>query len=141
MDLNGLFAAKGTANTPIPAGVIEFRTKATDKKVASSVRTIEVQMQSLVPNTVVLTGTTLSIQDTDKKRAYEYTLVGKGNTLDLSTARWSSITAARSVIIPKASIGDVVCVRLKSTTDSTTRQVILASTYKPLTVETITIKP
>jgi hypothetical protein len=140
LDINGLFAAVATDNKPITGGVLEVRYKASDKKVASSVRVIEIPTQPTVPDTIYLNGTTLTIQDNNTKRAYEYTRVEKTQTLNLQTAKWSTLTAARPVIIPKASIDDKIYVRLKSTTDTKTKIVTPASTYKELIVKSITIK-
>jgi hypothetical protein len=140
LDLVALIGTSAITNAPIPAGVIEFRTKASDKKVSSYVKIIEIPSQPVIPDTVRLIGTTLSILDSDLKRAYEYTKVAKDSYLNINTARWSSITAARSVIIPKLSVGDKVYVRLKSTTDRVTKIVTPASTYRELPVTSITVK-
>ncbi|MDF2544499.1 MAG: hypothetical protein K0S47_4217 [Herbinix sp.] len=137
LDLKSLFGSSLPANTPIPAGMIEFRTGPTDKKAASAVKVIEITQQPTVPDTISLSGTTLTILDSDKKRAYEYTIVKKNTSLNLQTARWTSVTSAKSVVIKGVEVGDKILVRLKSRTDSTTKQLILASTYKELPVTSI----
>lgn len=140
LDLRTLFRQDIPHNVSFQGGLIEFRTGATDKKVASAARVIEVPSQPGVSNIARLDGTTLTILDSDPKRPYEYTVLPVGtNEVDFQKARWSSITAARPVIIKKVSVGDQILVRLKSTTDRDTKQVIPASTYQRLVVETITV--
>ena len=140
IDISTLFGMGTQVNTPILAGIVEFRTKATIKKVASSVKIIEVPVQPIFPDTAILNGTTLSIKDTDLKKAYEYVRVEKGATLNIKTAKWVSITAsAKPVVLKSTSIGDKIYVRLKSTTDNVSKVITPASTTKELTVITITI--
>ncbi len=141
MDLAALLSAAGTpANFPLPAGLIEFRTKATDKKAASAVRVLEIPAQPSAPTAVSLVGTALSVQDNTPKRTYEYTRVEKNGTLNIQTAKWSSLTASRAVIIPKASVGDRIYVRIKSATDSATKLTVPASACLELPITSITIK-
>lgn len=137
LDLKSLLGASLPVNVPIPAGTIEFRNKATDKKVASAVKVIEVPMQPSTPENLMLEGTRLTVFDNNLKTYYEYTVITKGEAIDLSTARWTSFTAKKPVDIKKAMIGDKICVRLKATTDPTTKNVVPASTYKEMTVEYI----
>jgi len=85
----------------------------------------------------MLTGTTLTIFGSDKKRAYEYTIVPRDKDINLSTARWTTITSAKAAIIKTAKIGDKICVRLKSYTDTTTKQAVPASTYKTMFVTSL----
>lgn len=138
LDLNTILNPGAIANTPIPAGRIEFRNSGSDKKPTSRVKVLEIVQQSTAPENVVLSGTTLIISDSDTKKAYEYTIVPINSTLNLDKAKWTSVTSKKPVIIKNASVGDKILVRLKSTTDSTTKQVILASTYKEFTVTEIT---
>lgn len=139
IDLTALFAVTGSAlNTPIPAGTVEFRTMATTKKVASAIKVIGVPLQPSTPENVTLVGTTLSIQDTNLKKAYEYTKVEKLGVLNIKTARWTSITAARSVVIPKALVDEKIIVRVKSIVDPVSKILIPASTYKELKISSIT---
>ncbi|MBH1940394.1 hypothetical protein I5677_05720 [Mobilitalea sibirica] len=137
LDLRSLLAPNYPFNVAIPGGVIEFQTIGSNKKVASYVKTIEVPTQPTVPDRINLNGTTLTISDPDIKRAYEYTIVDLTKTIDLKTARWSKVTASKPVIIKKASIGDKILVRLKSTTDPNTKQVIPASTFKEFVVTSL----
>lgn len=139
IDLRSLLVTSTEANTPIPAGIIELRTIGTDKKVYSSVKVIEVPLQPTVPDQISLTGTTLTIIDSNTKRYYEYTVVPQGKTLDLRSARWTAVTSKKPVIIPRVNINDQVLVRLKSATDSTTKLTSLASTYKTFTVQSTSI--
>lgn len=134
-----LFGADLLADTPNLGGVVEFRLKPTDTKVASSVNRVEVPSQPIVPTTIALNGTTLSIQDLNVKTAYEYTRVEKGQLLNIATAKWTTITAARSAVIPYTSIGDTIYARLKSTTDSVTKIITPASTIKEFPVTSITL--
>jgi hypothetical protein len=128
------------SNSPIPAGVIEFRTLGTDKKLTSAVKVIEISAQPITPEAITLVGTTLTIQDSNTKKAYEYTRVEKNSTLNLNTAKWTSVTSKNSLVITKVAIGDKILVRAKSYTDSTSKKLILPSTYKELPVTSITIK-
>lgn len=140
IDLRTLLLPGSVMNTVLPAATLEFRTIGTEKKLTSSVKVIEIPQQTIVPDSVALVGTTLSVVDTNTKRAYEYTRVEGNNVLNLSTARWTTFTSKKSVIVPKAAVGDRIYVRLKATTDSATKQTILASTYKELPVQSITTK-
>ena len=138
MDLKDLLGNE--VNTTIKGGTIEFRTIYNDskKKVASSVKVIEVPAQPVAPENVTLTGTMLTAVDANKRKYYEYTIVQGTGTLDLKTAKWTSFTSAKPVIIKAAKIGDKIHVRAKSYTDSITKQVVPASISKEFTVQTIT---
>jgi hypothetical protein len=140
IDLQTLFNLSATQNTPIPAGTAEFRTLGTDKKLTSAIKVIGVPLQPTVPDTISVSGSAIKITDTDIKRAYEYTRVDKNSVLNLSTAKWTSVSSKNTVIVPKASIGDKLYIRLKSRTDSTSKQLIPASTYKEFTISSITTK-
>ena len=137
MDLYTLLGAGTTVNTPIPAGIIEFRTLGTDKKLTSTIKVLEVALQPTVPDLVSVTGTALSIKDTDLKRAYEYTKVEKNATLNMLTAKWTTVTSKNTVKIAKIAVGDKILVRLKSITDAKTKQIIPASTYKEFIITNI----
>ena len=139
LDLRELLSQDLTTNT-IKAGVIEFRNLGTGKKLTSAIKVIEIPQQLVMPGTVSLIGTTLSVADTDTKRSYEYTRVEGNATFDLNKARWTTFSSKKSVIVPKAAVGDKIYVRLKATTDSATKQTILASTYIYQTVTSITMK-
>lgn len=138
LDLNILLNSSAGTNIVIPAGRIEFRSKGNEKKLDSSVKVIEVPLQPVVPDSIILTNTTLKITDSNTKRAYEYTVVTKGTTLDLEKAKWSAATAKSPVIVRNAAVGDKILVRLKSTTDPTTKKLLLASTYKEFIVTQVT---
>lgn len=134
-----LYALLGvTNNTPIQGGTIELRTFGTDKKPTSGTKVIEVPVQLACPETVSVSGSTITINDTDKKRIYEYTRVEYNTAFNMSTAKWTAISKS-SVIIPKASVNDKILVRLKSRTDSTTKKLVLASTYKEFTLSTLSV--
>jgi hypothetical protein len=138
--LHNLLEGKAYSNTPIPSGVVEFRTAGTGKILNSNVKVIEIPLQAIVPEYINLTGSSLTITDPNKKRYYEYTKVERGSALNILTAKWTSVTSTKSVIIPKVAVGDIILVRLKSTTDPTTKQIIPASTYKENEVKSITMK-
>jgi hypothetical protein len=127
-------------NTATAAQTVEFRTVGSDKKLYSGTKLISIPAQPVYPDTVTLTGTTLKVTSTDLKKQYEYTLVSKSSTLDLTTAKWTTFTAKNSVVVTKASLNDKIYVRAKSYTDSTTKQLVLASTYKEFVVSSITSK-
>lgn len=135
VDLRALLGV--TSGGSIPAGSIEVRNAATDKKVASAIKTLEVTAQPLVPNTITLNGTTLTIDDSDKKHRYEYTIVERGAGFDLLTAKWKSVTTNKPYIIKNVEVYDEIYVRLKSSTVSSTKQVVPASTYKVFEVKSI----
>lgn len=129
-----------SANTPLPAMSLEFRTNGGVKKVASSVRLIEIPAQLTCPNTIKLEGSTLTVTDT-ANRAFEYFKLTSGYTFDISTAKWTTIKANKSVIIPKANVGDRIYVRLKSYVDKNSKLTIPASTYlNTFVVTTLTVK-
>ena len=140
LDLSVLLAPTAAANTALPAAIIEFRSMGNDKKVYSSVKVVNIALQLAVPDTITLIGTTIKTTDTDTKRSYEYTVVSNGSTLNLNTAKWTSFTSRNTVIAKNAKIGDTVFVRLKTTTNTTTKNTILASTYKSFPVASVTIK-
>jgi len=139
MDLKSLLGASLPINTPIPAGVIEVRTIATEKKVASAVKVIEVPLQQSVPDTIQLNGTTITITDTDTSKKYEYAKIDKTTIFDMKTAKWTAIPTSKVVVVKKTFVGDKILVRLKSATDATSKMVIPASTYKEFIVATITL--
>ena len=127
-------SSAGTIN----GGTIELYTVGSDKKVSSSVKVISLAAQAAAPQTVSVTGTSITISDTNLKTYYEYTVVSKGSTLDLMKAKWTQMKANSTVIVKNVSIDDKICVRVKSTTDSTTKQPILASAVREFTVSSIT---
>lgn len=139
-ELSYLLQSTAPSNTALPAGIIELQTLGTDKKLNSGVKIIEVAAQLTVPDTIAISGSAVTITDTDKTRAYEYTIVSQSGSLNLKTAKWTGISTNKAVIIPKVIIGDRVLIRLRSKTDSTTKQLILASTYKELSIAYITTK-
>ncbi len=128
-----------TSNTIIPTGRIEFRTIGKDKKIASAVKVIEVTLQPSLPADFTLTGSTLTILDSNIKRNYEYTKIA-GTTVDLEKVKWTTITSKAPVIIKNATVGEWVYVRTKSFTDSSTKQLVLPSTYVGKKIESITSK-
>lgn len=140
LDLTALLGGNTSTNQPIPAGIVEFRTLGSDKKVNSAVKVIEIPPQSAAPQQVNIIGTTLTIQDPDIKKYYEYTKVEKGAIFDMATAKWSSVTAKNPIIIPRVSVGDKILVRVKSTTDKASKQVIPASLYREFPITDITVK-
>lgn len=139
LDLATLFKVSTVQNTQLPAGIVEFRTKATTKQIASSIKYFDVPIQPIYPSTITINGTTLTIFDCSSKKQYEYSIVETGD-INLSTARWTSVSSPRPVIIPRLSPGFRVYVRAKSYIDPTTKMVVPASTYKIIVIETITIK-
>lgn len=139
IDLSALFGGSTVANMPIPAGVVEFRTLGSDKKPNSAIKVIEVPQQRVMAvSTASLIGSTLAINDPNTKNQYEYSIVSTGYSLNMNTARWSKITSAKAVIVPKVAIGYRILVRMKSITDSVTKQIIPASTYTEYIVSSIT---
>ena len=138
ISIYNLLAAGVVSNVPIPAGTIEFRTGGSVKKTNSAPKLIEITGQTVCPDTIAVTGSTIMINDTTTpKRAYEYTILEGSATLDLSKAKWSSIAIGKSVIIPKVAVGNRVLIRIKSSVEATTKQVLLASTYKEYTISAI----
>lgn len=127
-----------SASGAILGGTIELYNVGTDKKLRSSVRVINVPAQADAPLAVTVTGTSISITDTNPKTLYEYTVVNKSATFDPMKAKWSQITSKKPVIVKNASLGDKIYVRLKSTTDPITKQIILASAYRIEEVKSIT---
>lgn len=134
IDLKYFLAPTATPNEPLPSGTIEFMTTYNDakKKVASAVKVIEVPAQPVKPTNITLTGTTLTVTDTNKRKYYEYTRITGPGTLDIKTAKWTSFTSAKPVIVKGAAVGDRIFVRAKSYTDTDTKQVVPASVYLEL---------
>lgn len=146
LDLKTLLNVAQDAATP--AGVIEFRTVNATNKVFSAVKVLEIPAQPIVTEQITLTGTTLSVVDTNVKNIYEYTIVPKNTAFDLTKAKWTTVSATktdkniRTVIITKnIAVQDKIYVRQKSYTDSATKVVVPASTMKIFTVESITAVP
>lgn len=137
IDLSALLTP---VNNLIPAGIIEFRTMGSDKKVHSAVKTIEILQQGQAPNNVALSGSVLTITDSDLKRYYEYAVVSGTSAIDVKTLKWISVTAKKPVYISKVNVGDRVLVRLKSTKSSDKKHILLPSAYKEFTVKEITTK-
>lgn len=139
LSLYDLYASKVVSNNELPAGVLEFRTVGTDKKLTSSVKVIEIPAQQKITEAYVsLIGTTLKILDPDTKKPYEYTKVERGTNFIPDKAKWTTINPGKAVIIPRIAVNDTVYVRVKSRTDKATKQVIPASTYSPFTISSIT---
>lgn len=137
IDLKSVLGVSPTGS--ILGGTIELYTPGTSKKVSSNVRVITIPPQAAAPQAVTVTGTTITILDTNLKTNYEYTVVMKGSVLDLNKAKWSQVTAKKPVVVKNVSINDKIYVRLKSTTDSKTKQVSLASLPREFTVTSITL--
>jgi len=140
IDLLTTLLPAATANTPIPVGSIEIRSMGTDKKLSSGVKLIDVSLQPIVPDAISVSGSTITVTDTNTKRLYEYTVVTKGLALNLETAKWTAIRVNTPVIVKNVAINDKVLVRLKSITDPITKQLVLASTYKEVTLTAISYK-
>lgn len=141
LDLTTMLGGSLLTNTPIPAGVVEFRTPGDNKKTASAVKVIEVAAQTaIIQSMVTLNGSSLTISEPDKKKYYEYTVVSQGSTLDVAKAKWTSVSPGRTVIVPRVNVGDKLLVRVKSYTDSTTKQLVLPSTYVAMQITGITLR-
>lgn len=126
-------------NTPLTAGAYEFRNYVPDKKVISGAKLVEVPLQPICPTSMKIEGSTVTITD-DAKRAYEYCKLTSLNLYNVATMKWTSIQPNKPTIVPKASVNDVIFVRLKSTVDKQTKVVTPASTCMVLTVSSITTK-
>ncbi|MBE5959980.1 MAG: hypothetical protein E7256_01125 [Lachnospiraceae bacterium] len=119
--------------TPLSAGTVEVRTKATDKKLASAIRLVQIPAQQAAPaSTVKVTNTTLVISDASSKKPYEYTILHKGETFDISKVTWKKVTTSKAVSLEKFGsattiTGDVLYVRLASYKDTVKGEVSLAS--------------
>lgn len=133
-----LAALLPTSNNLIGAGTIEFRTLGSNKKVHSAVKAIEILPQAAAPSNVSLVGRILTISDSDTNRNYEYAIVPLGTSIDMKKFKWTVATSKKPVTLKNVNIGDKVLVRIKSTTDKATKQVILPSAYTELTVTAIT---
>ena len=126
-------------STPLTAGAYEFRSYVPDKKVISGAKLLEVPLQPICPDTIKIEGSTVTITDSTK-RAFEYCKLTSSTPYNTAIMKWSSIQANKPTIIPKASVSDVIYVRLKSTVDKATKVVTPASTCKILYVTSITTK-
>jgi hypothetical protein len=128
---------KASANTAMLPGAYEFRSYSTDKKVISGVKLIEVPAQITCPETITQVGSTFTITDT-QNRIYEYSRASGTAQFNVATAKWSTIPANKATIIPKAYAGERIYIRIKSSVDKTTKQVIPASTYRDFLIATLT---
>lgn len=127
-------------DVPMTGFTIEVRTAATDKKVASQIKVLDIPAQAGAPTsaTVSFNAGTLTIQDASSSKPYEYIIVKAGevsivNYDYLQNATWKSVTSSKATKITKVgsntlATGDYIYVRLKTTTDKTTKVVNLAST-------------
>lgn len=141
-----LLSGSATENAQISAGIIEFRTIATDKLAASAVSSIEFVRQRAAPTTgtVILDGTTLSIPGATSANPYEYLALQSHLVPDLSVHKWKSITNDKPIIIQKAGTaeiipGDKIYVRLKAVKDKATGIENMASQYVLFPVVSITV--
>ncbi len=140
VSLYTLAKLSATANVPLPAMSLEFRSYVPNKKAISGVKLIDVPVQPTCPDGIRLEGSTLTITDT-AKRAYEYFKVQNGVAFDITTVKWTTIQPNKAVIIPKARVNDRIYVRLKSSVDKVTKVVTPASTYRnEFVVTSITVK-
>ncbi len=147
LDIRSLLAPGTTDNSRIPAGTIEIRTMATEKKVASAIRTIEIEQQQTAPTsaTVELNGTTLTCKDASATKQYEYTMLHVGEVLDMQKAKWTTIRSSKSVLIKKTGkaetiVGDVMVIRVKLEKDSVTKEEGLPSQYLSMQITSVTPK-
>lgn len=136
-------------DVPVTGVTIEVRNAATDKKVASQIKVIDVPAQLAAPTsaTVAFNTGTLTIQDASSSKPYEYTIVKAGevsivNFDYLKNATWKSVTSSKATKVTKVgnntlATGDYIYVRLKTTTDKTTKVVNLASTCLKIGVTSI----
>lgn len=136
-------------DVPVTGFTIEVRNAATDKKVASQIKVIDVPAQLAAPTsaTVSFNAGTLTIQDASSSKPYEYTIVKAGevsivNFDYLQNATWKSVTSSKATKVTKVgnntlATGDYIYVRLKTTTDKTTKAVNLASTCLKISVTSI----
>lgn len=143
IDLRDILATTTPPNEPMPGTTLEFMTNYNDakKKVASAVKIIMIPAQPARPANITLNGTTLTVIDNDKKKQYEYTRITGSGTLDIKTAKWTSFTSSKPVVVKGAAVGDRIFVRAKSYTDTASKQVVPASAYLELPpVTTISLK-
>lgn len=126
--------------------VMQFRTDATSSKQVSQIATVTITTQAAPPDAddegVLLSyssSSTISLQvkSATSSIPYEYTIVEKGNTLDLLTASWTSITSSTAVSISntKAPEGSHIYVRKKAKAATATTELVLASAYLDVTGE------
>jgi hypothetical protein len=138
ISLYDLLANKVVSNAALPAGNIEFRNLGSGKKPTSAVKLIEVPQQMTCPETITMNGSTVTIIDTTPKRVYEYTKVERTANFDMAKAKWSSISLKNnSFKIPKVAVGDRILIRVKSSVNSSTKQVNPASTYKEFIIQSL----
>ena len=124
---------------------IEVRNAATDKKVASQIKVLEVPAQASAPTTASYNNGMLTITDATSSKPYEYTIVKAGEVARvdyeyLQNASWKSVTSSKATKVTSVgkntlAVGDYLYVRLKTTTDKTTKLVHLASPCVKLEVK------
>jgi hypothetical protein len=102
---------------------------------------IEVPLQKTITTAIAsVSGSTLTILDSDKNNSYEYTTLSGANQLNMLTAKWSPATYNKPIIVKNVAINDRILVRQKSTTDKGTKQIIPASIYVTYNVSSISSK-
>lgn len=107
---------------------IDFRLKATTKKVASQTKTLKISRQEDTPTDNILYAATGSKQlelqviasgsamEASSGNPYEYTVVKEGEELDIYTAKWTAMTSKTTQISDTtAPAGSSIYVRKKST--------------------------
>lgn len=127
-----------TYTVPLLANTIEIRTLADGKKPTSSSKVIVVPAQPSISGSVSLVNTTLRVTDSTSK-AYEYTIIEPNTVLDMTKAKWTTVSPNKELIIKNASVNQILFVRQKSYVDKSTKLTIPASSVYMQTITGITL--
>ena len=137
--------SKTTIEERLTELTIEIRNPATDKKVASQIKVFEIPAQANAPTTASYNSGMLTITDATSSKPYEYTIVkasevARVNYEYLQNASWKSVTSSKATKVTSVgkntlAVGDYLYVRLRTTTDKTTKLVHLASQCAKLEVK------
>ena len=79
----------------------------------------------------------LEFPKASKEDKYEYTVVKKGEILNMLKASWKSVTSDKKVSVSAktAPAGSVIFVRHKGTNESNSTPLVLASSYNTIVVQ------
>lgn len=140
---SGITISQPGITAPLLGGTFEIRTAKTDKKPASRSRNVivmpqpeltdfsKIKVEAVKPKKVTIAAITIS--DASKTKAYEYTLLNaSATTVELANVKWVAVNKTGQIQLKKTNgvdpSGALLIVRIKSTTDKTTKVVTPAST-------------
>ena len=131
---------------PIPATSIEFRFMATNKKVASAIRLIEIIEQPAKPDptSIKVDGSELTFPQASTTNPFEFVILHGSEVIDLATVKWKKVTNDKPVNISKfgtftPTVGDVIYYRLAMVANTKTGEVKPASMYGAYVITSVIV--